>query len=101
VFGSELFCHVYDLSRLDILFCFFIDVLTRDNIEKFKSYFSVNKFLAGQGRDIFLFNAGCRLAVGPTFYPVSTEGSFPGVKQPVHEAGHSPPLPNTSLWHGA
>jgi hypothetical protein len=27
----------------------------------------------------------------PTFYPMGTEGSFPGVKLPGHEAYHSPP----------
>jgi len=27
----------------------------------------------------------------PASYPVGTRGSFPGVKQPGHEADHSPP----------
>jgi hypothetical protein len=48
------------------------------------------------------------------FYPLGTGGSFPVVKQPGHVADHSPPssakakndgiippLPSTSLWHGA
>jgi hypothetical protein len=60
----------------------------------------------------FLFSTASRPALGPGSYRMGTRGSFPGVKQLVHEADRSsfneevksvgiPPLPSTSPRHSA
>jgi hypothetical protein len=64
---------------------------------------------------IFLFTTASKPAeTYPASYPMCTGCSFPGVKRPEYEAGHSPPstdevkmrgdippLPNTSSGYGA
>jgi hypothetical protein len=39
----------------------------------------------------FHFSMSSGSGVHPTYYPMGTGGSIPGVKRPGREAGHSPP----------
>jgi hypothetical protein len=71
--------------------------------------------IPGKGKEIFLYFTASRPILRPTQPPVQpVPGAHsPGVKQPGHEADHSPPfsaevknggaippLHDTSLWHG-
>jgi hypothetical protein len=47
----------------------------------------------GRAGNFFVFTTVSRPALGPhpVSYPISTRGSFPGVKRPGREADHTPP----------
>jgi hypothetical protein len=53
--------------------------------------------------EIFLFATASRPAPGahPTSYPISTRGSFPGVKRPGRETKHLPPSSSEAMnaWY--
>jgi len=74
--------------------------------------------IPSRGNDrIFLFAIASRPTLEPTHPPIQwvSGAIIPGIKQPVHEADHSPPSsaelksewnynlhsPNMSSWHGA